>query len=557
MNEKMYEMEPIGIILTEASTQTAKCQLYEHAEKGKIKEGMFLLISTIGNRKILARVAKIIPQNEFYIAGDAWTEARRKKQEIPSEVARRYEICELDLLREVPGFKEISIPPYPGDEVYMIDISDLNEIFGLESKEGIIWYGSLLGYKNAPIPLTIEAIPMHIAVFGITGSGKSYDVGALIEKLVKIPAGENINLSIPMIIIDANADYIDYFYYFKKNGNLGACPSVIRYVFPTSPIIRTYDNHVLPIALNLNNLSKRDLAELIVTYYSGGEKNELQIAGIELLIDEMVDRGDITEGDFQSVFIDDDTYYKAKATLSKLSSGRDAPIHSATAAAIRRGLDKFKEIENEYKLLSTEPHIDNDFIDELTKNREIAIIDFSAEGAPGVSLPIKQLVISYLSSILFQRFTFYKIQGEERYLLFIIEEAQNYCPNLSKYDVGYSLAREKLGMIATQGRKFGLSLCLISQRPSFIDPIILSMCNTFFIHRIAPEDVSFVKYVCGGLPSSIERRLTRLELGEVVIVGQMNKAPFPLVIKVPRRELVPEHTAGKTDVLGALRRLAK
>lgn len=550
-------MKPLGVILTEASTQAVKCQLYEHAERGKVREGIFLLVHTTGERRILARVARIIPQNEFFVAGDAWTEARRKQQEIPAEIARRYEICELELLREVPGLKEVSIPPYPGDEVYEINVpEDLNEIFGVENQEGIIWYGSLLGYENAPIPLTIEAIPMHSAVFGVTGSGKSYDVGALIEELVKIPAGENTILSIPMVIIDANADYVDYHNYFREKDRFGACPSVTRYVFPNSPIMKTYQSYVRPIALNLNNLAIRDLAELVVIYYSGGVRNELQVAGIEILIDNMIAKGDIAEGNFQSIFTSSETFNRAKSRLRALSM-RSTPIHSSTAAAIQRALDKFREIENQHRLLSTTPHIENDFIDDITLNRGIAIIDFSADGAPGIPLSVKQLVISYLSYILFKRFTFYKTKREERYLMFLIEEAQNYCPNLSRYDVGYSLAREKLGMIATQGRKFGLSLCLVSQRPSFIDPVVLSMCNTFFIHRIAPDDISFIKRASGGLPSSIERRLTRLELGEVVVSGQMNKVPFPLVIKIPRRKMVPKHTAGETDVLGALKRLAK
>jgi len=550
-------MKPIGVILTESSTHIAKCQLYEHAEKGKVREGMFLLVHTTGNRRILARVTKITPQNEFFVAGDAWTEARRKQQELPSELARRYEICELELLRELPKLTEVSIPPYPGDKVFEIDVSkDLNSIFGVVNKDGIIWYGSLLGYKNAPIPLTIEAIPMHFAVFGVTGSGKSYDVGALIEKLVRIPAGENTMLSIPMIIIDANADYIDYHEYSRKNGNLGTCPSVTRYVFPHSPIIKTYQSHVRPIALNLNNLSLRDLAELIVTYYSGGAKNELQVAGIEILIDNMIAKGDISEGDFQRIFINDDTFATAQYRLNALSV-RNTPIHSQTAAAIKRGLEKFREIEKQHKILSSKPHIENDFIDDLTLNRGIAIIDFSADGAPGIPLSIKQLVISYLSSILYQRFTYYKTEKKERYLIFLIEEAQNYCPNLTRYNVGYSLAREKLGMIATQGRKFGLSLCLVSQRPSFVDPVVLSMCNTFFIHRIAPDDVGYIVRACGGLPPSMERRLTRLELGEVIVTGQMNVVPFPMVIRIPEREIVPKHTAGETDVLGALRRLSE
>ncbi|MEM2661295.1 MAG: ATP-binding protein [Nitrososphaeria archaeon] len=551
----MREKKPIGVILSGASTSRAICQLLEWAEKGRIREGMFLQIETLSNRKILARVANIIPQNEFYLPGDAWTEARRKEWDIPEGISRKYELCELEILGEVPGLKKVSVPPYAGDKVFEIDVSKApEEIFGVSYQEpGIIWYGSLIGYQDAPVPLTIEGIPMHLAVFGVTGSGKSYDIGALIEKLVKIHAGVNTQLSIPMLIIDANGDYLDYFKYYNENGYFGSCPLITRYVFPNSPEMRKRRPNTKPIAINLNNLTLRDLAELIVQYYSGGEKNELQVAGIEHLFNYMYENYDIARDDYQSIFLDDEIFLKARQRLDELKRANE--IHAATAAAIQRGLNKFREIERQYKLLSETPKIEKSFIDELTELRGIAIFDFSADGAPGVPLSLKQLVISYLSTILFDRFTEYKIEGKERYLLFIIEEAQNYCPNLSVYDVGYSLAREKLALISTQGRKFGLSLCLVSQRPSFIDPIVLSMCNTFFIHRIAPEDVLFVKRVCGGLPTDLEKRLTNLELGELIITGQMSLVPFPVVIKVLERE-VP-HTAGKTDVLGALRRLAK
>jgi hypothetical protein len=551
----MSTKQPIGVILSGASTQSAVCQIYEHAEKGKIKEGMFLQIETQGNRKILTRVTNIIPQNEFYLPGDAWTEARRKQWQVPENLARQYELCELELLGEIPRLKEIAVPPYAGDKVFEIDVSTApEEIFGVKNPSpGIIWYGTLIGYGNSPIPLTIEGIPMHSAVFGVTGSGKSYDVGALIEKLVRIYSEENIQLSIPMLIIDANADYIDYFKHCQENGSLGACPTVTRYVFPNSPEMKLYRRNTQPIAINLNTLALRDLAELIVQYYSGGEKNELQVAGIETLVQYMEERGDIASDNFQSIFLDETIFRRTKQRIEELKKA-DA-IHAATAAAIKRGLNKFAEIENRYSLLSETPKIEGEFVDELTKNRGIAILDFSADAAPGVPLSLKQLVISYVSSLLFQKFTDYKVKQEERYMLFIIEEAQNYCPNLAVYDVGYSLAREKLSLISTQGRKFGLSLCLVSQRPSFIDPIVLSMCNTFFIHRISPDDVSFVKKVSGGLPKDLERRLTTLERGEVIVTGQMSMVPFPMVINVPKRE-VP-HTFGKTDVLGALRRLAK
>lgn len=546
----MAETDPIGVILTGSTTQKATCQLFQSAEKGKIREGKFLIVkSEPGNRHILARVASIIPQNEFFTEGDAWTEARRKQIEIPGQLARQYEICELDLLAEMPGAKPLSIPPYPNDKVYEMKLPEqAQEIFGIPSKsEGIMWYGTLVGYENAPIPLNIENITMHIGVFGTTGSGKSYDTGALIEQLVQIYDREDKILSFPILIIDANGDYLDYVNYFDKEKKFGATAAVTRYVFPTSPELSKQG--VKPIALDLNLMSKRELAEAIILYYSGGEKNELQINALEKLIAYMEDSSFISEGNYQSIFTDEEKFEKAKETL------KDLGLHAATVAAVLRALEKFHDIEQDYYLLSQEPKLDRNFIDKLTKNREIAIVDFSAGGAPGVAPPLKQFVMSYLASVLFRVFTEYKMEGKERYMLWIIEEAQNYCPNLATYNIGYSLAREKLAAIATQGRKFGLSLCLISQRPSFVDQVVLSMCNTFFIHRISPEDVPFVKRVTGGLPSSLERRLTTLENGELVISGQMLTLPFPMLIRVPPR-VVPQ-TTGKTNVLGSLRRLAE
>lgn len=559
----MAEREAVGVVLSGASTESADCQLYDCAEHGKIREGMFLLIQRDEARGILVRVAKIIPSNEYYTKGDAWSEARRKRLPIPAQVARQYEVCELEILGEVPGLHTVATPPYAGEEVVKIDVSrDPKLIFGVNQQEpGIVWYGSLVGYENAPIPLTIEGIPMHFAVFGTTGSGKSYGVGALIEKLVNIYDTESSILSLPMLIVDSNADYIDYVEHFEKTEQFGAAPNITRYVFPNSSKARIRERHMRQLAINLNFLGRRDLAEIVVQYYHGGERNELQVSAIESLIDRLEDRGVIArpqnnQGDYQRIFTTDNMFNAALNHLDEME--KEGLVHSQTRPAVERALRKFREIDSsQYHLLSTSPQLDFDFVDLLTQNREIAIIDFSTEGAPGVSLALKQLVMSYLAAVLYSRFTQYKIERQERYLVFIIEEAQNYVPNLSVYDVGYSLAREKLAIIATQGRKFGLSLCLISQRPSFLDPVVLSMCNSFFIHRISPQDVLFVEKVTGGLPASLARRLTQLERGELIMHGQMSKVPIPFLVRAPERDPSIGHRYGQTKVLEGLRHLKR
>jgi len=550
----MSDKEGLGIILTGATTREAKCQLLENAEKGKIKEGILILVQSKekGKNPILARISQIKPHNAFYTEGDPWSEARRKGMDIPEGIARQYEICNLELLIELPS-GEITYPPRPGDTITRIDPKAHEEdIFGVtRDKQGYSWYGSLSGYEDAPVPLDIEKIPMHMAVFGTTGSGKSYDTGSLIEKFMEIKASEKYSVSFPMVIIDANGDYSDYANYFKNkdddDDHFRPVGWVKRFVFPHVTRNNPNLSREEPIGIDLDILSTQELSETIIMYYKGGlEGSEMQLHGIKTLFDTMKLEG---ANSIHNLFADPDKYEELLETLEKLTKSKKIPFQSKPS--IIRAFEKFMEIEEKYHLLSTKSKLtDPLFIDEITTEGGIAILDFSEDGATSVEIQTKQLVMTYIASLLFTKFTKFKIEGGSRFLIFLVEEAQNFIPSQS-YPIGSSLAKNKLSLIATQGRKFGLSLCLITQRPSFVDKIVLSMCNTFFIHRISPGDVSYVDSITGGLPSSIANRVTRLGQGELILTGQMNKVPFPLLLHIPGDRIVP-HTAGTTNVIKTL-----
>lgn len=560
----MTKKEYIGIILSGSTTTEAVCQLLESAERGGIREGMLVLVES-GEKKLLARVAQIVPYNTFFTEGDSWSEARRKGLLIPEDVARKYEVCKLDLLIEVPRAK-IENPPQPGDRVLKIDprIHE-KEIFGIAiGGPRHVWIGSLAGYEKekAPIPLYVENIPMHIAIFGVTGSGKSYTTGALIEKLADIPVAEDKKISYPMIVVDAHGDYTDYVNYVATGNKLGHIGWVKRYVFPKTFVrtdVRELGKFVQPIGINLDLISQRELAEIIILFYKGTtEGAELQVDSLDGLFDYMKNKG---YSSIQDVFIH---YFKdLKEILEEYAKRTE--MHSSTKGAISRALDSFRIIEEEHKLLSTKSDLQNvkksgsgieevNFVEQITREGGLAIFDFSADGAPGVDLKTKQFVMTYLATLLFEQFTRYKMRREDRYLLFIIEESQNFCPDKS-YPVSSSLAHTKLSAIATQGRKFGLSLCLISQRPSFVDRIVLSMCNTFLIHRVSPEDVNFVRSISGGLSPSLVPRLTTMSMGDVIVSGQMVTVPFPLVIHILEDDRIVKPTIGRTNVCESLAKL--
>jgi len=561
----------VGIILSGASTSKAQCQIVMGAERGIIKEGMLVIVRSHvkgGIRDILARVESIMPIDESYEPGGFLTEAIRQGTQIPPDISRKFEIAELDLLFGINGPKDIRYPPVAGDQVLLIkDVKTLaTEIFGIKEGDLTIEYGVLSGYENLPVMLDVESLPMHLAVFGITGSGKSYNVGALIEKLacIKWVQGEKVVVKhFPIIAIDPNGDYVDYWDHFIMNGELGVYPEVIRYVFSltsaqlTLPKKQTKNSNeymkLFNIDLNEFKNAPRDLAEAIIVYYAGDVAGrELQASGLGALLKYLVDRK-IVE-DLNVLFTNKRLYDQLYNLVKNPPEG--ISIHPQTADAIQRQLDTFRrDVVETYSLIGrTREPFTGSTVDALVNKGGVIVIDLTVAGAPGYPLHLKQFIVYYIAYILFKKFVEYKTRlAKQKSLLFIIEEAQNYCPNLAEYKIGYSLARDVLQQIATQGRKFGLCLCLLTQRPAYVDPVIISMCNTFFIHRIAPGDELFVKRVTGGLPQSLERKLTKLNAGEVIITGQAIKSGLPILAQIRKGiDRKVEQKAGKVEIAPGL-----
>ncbi|USG99386.1 ATP-binding protein [Thermococcus argininiproducens] len=560
MSENNVSHLRIGFVLSGSTTSTAKIQLTQEGEE-RVFEGMLVVISS-KRRKIeyLGRIDSIKPVNEFYREGDPWSEARKKGIPLDAigDVGRSYVLSEVSLLGTLgnSGLRDVRYPPEPGDKVYMINDGEGYEkkIFGIERGEsGYIWYGNIIGYKQIALPLNIENITMHLGIFGVTGSGKSYGLGYLLELLSKIPYvlpdSSTTYLALPTIVIDANGDYLDYHEHFLDSGliGIGKFRNIYRMVFRKSKALgRPFTKG---ITIDLDVFNTRELAEFIISYKTAGKEiNELQVAGLELALKEL------EYDSFTNLFTEN--FENLKYKLDELSTGRDAPIHSSTRRAIASALEKFKsDVIERDKLVTKSPQINVEFIEQITKEPSLVIFDFSAEGAPGVSPLEKQLVIAYLSRLLYNKFTEYKNRGEDRYLLFIIEECQNYIPNTSNYPVHATLTRDYLSLIATQGRKFGICLGLVSQRPAFVDPVVVSMLNTYIIHRVSPDDATYIRKISGGLPKSLENRLTTLERGKAIVVGQMNPLGYPVLVEVGRRSI--EHKMGKTNVMDGLYTLFK
>lgn len=129
----------------------------------------------------------------------------------------------------------------------------------------------------------------------------------------------------------------------------------------------------------------------------------------------------------------------------------------------------------------------------------------------------------------------------------MLEEAHNFIPGSGESGAAVSVGTIK--RIITEGRKFGVGLILISQRPSRLDATALSQCNSFLIMRMVnPADQSFVRSVVETLAEDDARILPNLMVGEALISGQCVR--FPVMASI--RESETKGTYEEEDFLATV-----
>ncbi len=147
---------------------------------------------------------------------------------------------------------------------------------------------------------------------------------------------------------------------------------------------------------------------------------------------------------------------------------------------------------------------------------QVSIIDLSA-------LPIEviETITALLGRIIFEFVTNFKIRGSHP-IVIILEEAQNYIAE--KRD---SLSKDVFEKIAREGRKYGISLLVCSQRPSELSKTVLSQCNSFIIHRIQnPDDQKYVRGLISSANADLLDQLPIIPQQHAIITGDCVRAPI-------------------------------
>ena len=146
--------------------------------------------------------------------------------------------------------------------------------------------------------------------------------------------------------------------------------------------------------------------------------------------------------------------------------------------------------------------------------------------------------------MLFQYKLYQSTEERERDpILFVCEEAHRYVPN--RGEAQYAAAQTAIRRLAREGRKYGLGLMLVSQRPSDVEETVLSQCNTWIVLRLTnSSDQSHVAKMLPDSLGAMTSLLSSLPRQEALFVGE--GAALPARIKL--RTLAKEHVPKSADV---------
>jgi DNA helicase HerA-like ATPase len=205
----------------------------------------------------------------------------------------------------------------------------------------------------------------------------------------------------------------------------------------------------------------------------------------------------------------------------------DKPDSSLPYLRLKSRLDVLRS-DRRYRFMFSGLVVKDDMADIVSRilripvaGKPITIIDLS-----GVPSEIVDIVVSVMCRLIFD-FCLWAEPPQALPVLLVCEEAHRYVPEDD--ELGFGPTKRALSRIAKEGRKYGVSLCLVTQRPSELSTSILSQCNTLFALRMSNDrDQEFVRRALPESATGLIASLPSLHTQEAVVVGEGVSVPMRL-----------------------------
>jgi len=478
--------------------------------------------------------------------------------------------------------KGTPVLPVPTEPVYVMDSETLDILF---SSDGGYDFNVGTLSNNPAVNFNLHGnrfFSKHIGIVGSTGSGKSCAVSGILQKIVGIDSsgyslhGSQNNSHV--VIFDLHSEYAAAFNIrgekaFTLN-NLTIDELQLPYwlmnseelesMFIESNESNSHNQMAIFKRAVIANKKKHNPQLVDATYDTPCYFSISEVVNyIDNFDREVIGR---KEGEGKPKLIDgtlidnqDESYFEARLTFVANSTAKDTkanngPFYGEFNRFISRLETRLSDDRLRFLLKPTktdgERFCTDDF-DGLLKQcigysnkSNITIFDLS-----GVPFEVLSVTISLLSRIIFD-FCFHnsKLRHAEELesdvpILLVCEEAHNYVP--ASESAMYRASRKSIERIAKEGRKYGLSLMVVSQRPSEVSPTIFSQCSNFIALRLTNKaDQNYIKGLLPENTSAAAEMLPSLGQGEALIVGDASL--MPSLVQLPKP--VPEPKSASVDV---------
>lgn len=438
-------------------------------------------------------------------------------------------------------------PPQPASSAYRPDSKDIARVVlgELEEKKNRALYIATL--SNRPeVDVKVDGhkiVTRHLAILAMTGAGKSVTARRIIEQLAE--------KNYPIVIFDPHGDYT----------GLADVPKLqqrVKLYYAELPILEEEFDDAARI---INGLSGEEMTSPQYDAF-----NTLFTAAPKLLSDENLSSGHLRDVLHSISGNPNITKYGVRRSLFALSyiaeaagilakqknqsiekkqladlgfeaidkvEARLAGTYGALARQLRRAAFALREMENINRSRAgrAEPLPPIEQRTDLVKYGQVSVVSLA-----GYTEEFQATLYTLIARLLFKS----KVRGKLKYpCLLVLEEAHNFVPGRAEHPaILRSIAITK--QIAQEGRKFGVGLVIISQRPSRLDETTLAMCNSYIIMRMVnPADQNFVRKVIESLGEDDARLLPDLDVGEAILSGQLIN--FPVLVRIKPPESQGEH----------------
>ncbi|MBN1170402.1 DUF87 domain-containing protein [Candidatus Micrarchaeota archaeon] len=323
----------------------------------------------------------------------------------------------------------------------------------------------------AKISMT-RLLQKHFAILAMSGAGKSHLSGVILEELLDRKKEDG---RVAVVVIDIHGEYSG----FAHDPKYG----------PLTKVIAGKE-----ICIPLKKISPELFCEWIPNL--------------------SVPQRDVLRHAVSALRKDNFNFHQLLAAIDEAGVSSDS-----VTRALKRSLMELRR----YRFLSKtreNPRLLSD-----VKPGNLLVLDFSEID----SLRKKQILVSLVARRLFRL----RKQSKIPPFLLLIEEAHNFARE--KAEEREAVSRSIIETIAREGRKFGASICLVSQRPVNLSTTALSQCNSHVILRVTnPNDLDHIQMSSEGIDSRVVKSITGLKVGEAIFVGEA--VNYPVFISVRDRK---------------------